>query len=47
MNNYAYWFVDGKDYFNDLFEKLMGAKKSIFITDWWMSPEVWLRRPIL
>ena len=47
MNNYAYWFVDGKDYFNDLFEKLMGAKKSIFITDLWMSPEVWLRRPIL
>ena len=47
MNNYAYWFIDGKDYFNDLFEKLMGAKKSIFITDWWMSPEVWLRRPIL
>ena len=46
MNNYAYWFVDGKDYFSDLFEKLMGAKKSIFITDWWMSPEVWLRRPI-
>ena len=46
MNNYAIWFVDGKDYFNDLFEKLMDAKKSIFITDWWMSPEVWLRRPI-
>ena len=47
MNNFAYWFVDGQDYFNDLFEKLMGAKKSIFITDWWMSPEVWLKRPIL
>ena len=45
-NNYAHWFVDGNDYFNDLFEKLMGAKKSIFITDWWMSPEVWLKRPI-
>ena len=45
-NNYAHWFVDGKDYFNDLFEKLMGAQKSIFITDWWMSPEVWLKRPI-
>ena len=45
-NNYAKWFIDGKDYFEDLFEKLMGAKKSIFITDWWMSPEVWLKRPI-
>ena len=47
INNYAHWFIDGQDYFNDLFEKLMGAKKSIFITDWWMSPEVWLKRPIL
>ena len=45
-NNYAHWFVDGKDYFNDLFEKLMGAQKSIFIIDWWISPEVWLKRPI-
>ena len=25
----------------------MGAKRSIFITAWWMSPEVWLKRPIL
>ena len=47
MNNYAHWFVDGQDYFNDLFEKLMSAKKTIFITDWWMSPEVWLKRPVL
>ena len=46
MNNYAHWFVDGQDYFKDLFETLMDAKKSIFITDWWMSPEVWLKRPI-
>ena len=46
MNNYAYWFIDGKDYFIDLYEKLMGAKTSIFITDWWMSPEMWLKRPI-
>ena len=47
MNNFAHWFIDGKDYFNDLYEKLMGAKRSIFITDWWMSPEVWLKRPII
>ena len=25
----------------------MDAKKSIFITDWWMSPEVWLKRPVV
>ena len=47
INNFAHWFIDGKDYFNDLYEKLMEAKKSIFITDWWMSPEVWLKRPVI
>ena len=46
LNNKAYWFVDGKDYFLDLKEKLESAKETIFITDWWMSPEVWLERPI-
>ena len=47
INNFAHWFIDGKDYFNDLYEKLMDAKESIFITDWWMSPEVWLKRPVI
>ena len=47
VNNFAHWFIDGKDYFNDLYEKLMDAKKSIFITDWWMSPELWLKRPVV
>ena len=44
--NKAHWFSDGEDYFNDLAEKLMEAKESIFITDWWMSPQVWLTRPV-
>ena len=44
--NKAHWFADGEDYFNDLAEKLMEAKESIFITDWWMSPQVWLTRPV-
>ena len=47
INNFAQWFIDGRDYFNDLYEKLMDARKSIFITDWWMSPEVWLKRPVI
>ena len=46
INNYAKWFIDGKDYFSDLYEELIDAKKSIFIADWWMSPEVWLKRPV-
>ena len=44
--NLCQWFSDGKDYFEDLFQKLMEAKSSIYITDWWMSPEVFLRRPV-
>ena len=44
--NKAHWFSDGEDYFKDLAEKLMEAKESIFITDWWMSPQVWLTRPV-
>ena len=46
LNNKAYWFVDGKDYFLDLKKKLEEAKETIFMTDWWMSPEVWLERPV-
>ena len=44
--NVCQWFSDGKDYFEDLFEKLMNAKHSIYMTDWWMSPEVFLKRPV-
>ena len=44
--NVCQWFADGKDYFEDLYKKLMDAKYSIYITDWWMSPEVFLRRPV-
>ena len=44
--NVCQWFSDGKDYFEDLYQKLMEAKYSIYITDWWMSPEVFLRRPV-
>ena len=46
QGNSAHWFSDGEDYFKDLAEKLMEAKVSIFITDWWMSPQVWLTRPV-
>ena len=44
--NLAHWFSDGEEYFKDLQEKLMQAKETIFITDWWLSPEVWLTRPV-
>lgn len=42
----AKWFIDGEDYFKDVREKLLAAKETVFITDWWMSPELFLKRPV-
>jgi len=38
--------VDGKDYFSDAMEAILKAKKTVYITDWWLSPDMYLRRPI-
>ena len=46
MNCGAKWFVDGDSYFSYLLNQLKNAKESVFITDWFMSPELALRRPI-
>ncbi|KAJ1964017.1 hypothetical protein GGI12_001689 [Dipsacomyces acuminosporus] len=39
------WFVDGDDYFYALSEALENATDCIYIEDWWLSPELHLRRP--
>ncbi|KAJ2158966.1 hypothetical protein GGF46_003371 [Coemansia sp. RSA 552] len=39
------WFVDGDDYFYALSEALENATDCIYIGDWWLSPELHLRRP--
>uniref|UniRef100_A0A671XT52 Phospholipase n=1 Tax=Sparus aurata TaxID=8175 RepID=A0A671XT52_SPAAU len=39
------WYVNGKGYFADLADALEQAREEIFITDWWLSPEVFLKRP--
>lgn len=38
-------FVDGEDYFKKVYKKLKKAKSQVFITDWWLSPEMYLKRP--
>lgn len=38
------WFVNGKEYFNALRDVLETAKIRIFITDWFFSPGLYLRR---
>ena len=43
-NNPVKWYVDGKDYFSDVADAIMKAQEEIFITDWWLSPEIFLKR---
>ena len=39
------WYVDGENYFSDVCDDLLQAKKEVFIADWWLSPEFHLKRP--
>ncbi|CRK17746.1 hypothetical protein BN1708_003027 [Verticillium longisporum] len=41
----AKWYVDGCSYFWAVSEALENARESIYILDWWLSPEIYLRRP--
>merc|ERR1712137_893361 len=43
-NCHAKWFIDGKSYFEALADVLETAKSEIFITDWSLNPELFLRR---
>ncbi|XP_066265990.1 phospholipase D1-like isoform X2 [Branchiostoma lanceolatum] len=42
----AQWFVDGASYMAAVAEGLEAAKEEIFISDWWLSPEIYLVRPV-
>ncbi|KAJ2372249.1 hypothetical protein IW150_004209, partial [Coemansia sp. RSA 2607] len=44
-NSRVIWFVDGDDYFYAVSEALEKATDCIYIEDWWLSPELHLRRP--
>jgi phospholipase D1/2 len=43
-NNIVNFFVDGKDYFDDLYYVLKKAKKEIYIAGWWIFPKLYLER---
>jgi hypothetical protein len=40
----ARWLVDGKDTFKEMARAIRNAKESIFIADWFFSPEIYLIR---
>ncbi|CAF3798250.1 unnamed protein product, partial [Rotaria sordida] len=44
-NQLAYWFINGKSYMEAVAKALLTAKEEVFITDWWLSPELMLIRP--
>ncbi|XP_042587350.1 phospholipase D1-like isoform X2 [Cyprinus carpio] len=41
------WFVNAAGYFDAIADALEGAKEEIFITAWWLSPEIFLKRPVV
>ncbi|XP_016172953.1 phospholipase D zeta 2 [Arachis ipaensis] len=41
----AQWFVDGKAAFEAIASSIQAAKSEIFITGWWLCPELYLKRP--
>ncbi|KAI0668061.1 phospholipase D/nuclease [Trametes maxima] len=43
--NFIKWHIDGHDYMWAVSELLDRAKEAIFILDWWLTPELYLRRP--
>ena len=45
-NCIAKWYVDGEDYYKDVYTAINQAKNEIFITDWFFSPELCLKRPV-
>ncbi|KAG7287045.1 hypothetical protein NEMBOFW57_006545 [Staphylotrichum longicolle] len=46
-SGHAKWYVDGASYFWAVSMALEEAREYIYILDWWLSPELYLRRPPL
>ncbi|CAK7211284.1 Phospholipase D1 [Sporothrix curviconia] len=42
---FAQWLVDGRDYMWNVSRAIAMAKDVIYIHDWWLSPELYMRRP--
>ncbi|RDW79250.1 putative phospholipase D (PLD) [Aspergillus mulundensis] len=45
QGNEVHWYVDGCSYFYAVSKALETARESVWILDWWLSPELYLRRP--
>lgn len=45
QGNNVKWYVDALDYLWAVSIALNNAKEVIYIEDWWLSPELFMRRP--
>lgn len=43
---YCKMYVDGEGYFSDVCDSLLAARNEVFITGWWVSPQMYLKRPV-
>lgn len=39
--------MDGAGYMSAVAEAIDNAKEEIFIADWWLSPEIYMKRPAI
>ncbi|KAK7562526.1 hypothetical protein IWX49DRAFT_138043 [Phyllosticta citricarpa] len=44
-NVWAQWLVDARDYMWNVSRAISMARDVVYIHDWWLSPELYLRRP--
>lgn len=44
-NVWARWLVDGRDHMWQVSRAIDNAKDFVYIHDWWLSPELYMRRP--
>ncbi|XP_039278492.1 phospholipase D1-like [Nilaparvata lugens] len=43
----AAWLVDGRSYMAAVADAMEAAREEIYIADWWLSPEIHMKRPAL
>lgn len=41
------WYVDGSSYMSAVADAMEAAHDEIYISDWWLSPEIYMKRPIV
>ncbi|KAL8939586.1 MAG: hypothetical protein Q9211_002676 [Gyalolechia sp. 1 TL-2023] len=44
-NCFAQWLVDGRDHMWNVSRAISMAKDVVYIHDWWLTPELYMRRP--